>query len=50
MNWSGIAFSFGIPAGVVIWMTIILVKEHIENKLMDKRSHQRTDWWTLEVE
>lgn len=41
MNWMGIAFSFGIPAGVVIGMTVMLIKEHCEKKRMDKRSHQR---------
>lgn len=51
MNWIGIMFSFGIPLGVVVCMTVILIKEHIEKKRRDKRCHQRIrNWWEMEVE
>lgn len=50
MNWMGIAFSFGIPAGVVIEMTVVLIKEHCEKKRRDKHSHRRRrNWWEREV-
>lgn len=50
MNWIGIAFSFGIPVGVVIGMTIMLVKDRIEKKRRDRRCYQRIrNWWELEV-
>lgn len=50
MNYFGIAFSFGIPAGVIIGMTVMLIMEHCEKKRRDKRCHQRIrNWWELDV-
>lgn len=50
MNWMGIFFSFGIPVGIIIGMTAMLIYDRRKAKKRDKRCHQRImNWWELEV-
>lgn len=51
MNWMGVFFSFGIPAGVIIAMGAMLIRDHLKAKRRDKRCHQRIrNWWEMRAE
>lgn len=51
INWIGVFFAFGIPAGIIVGMAAVLIRDHIKKKRRDRRCHRAIDeWWTLRAE
>ena len=49
-NWFFIIFCGIMPLGVIVGMTVVLIRDHIKAKRRDKRCHQRImNWWELTV-